>query len=199
MRNTEYIHLRTTSTVLVMGCGNRDLRTPFGDINRLSSSGRWPNHLFCGAANIEGSEGLVNRFLTTVKRLSPYTGGYNRRVSNRSGTSVTPPAHNFLRNLTVYHRSQIFHVPNMFESGSLFGSQHTNNFFSQPVQDVGIIRKHCDNKRQSRRSLQWTVRFIQAPREGIPPTVSLPAIRILIISSLINLGSAVPSISHVDL
>ena len=65
------------------------LRAPFGNVNRLSPVHRWPNHLFRSTASIKWSEDSVSHLFTTIQRVFPYTGGYSRKVSSGSETSVT--------------------------------------------------------------------------------------------------------------
>ena len=130
------------------------LRAPFGNVNRLSPVHRWPNHLFRSTASIKWSEDSVSHLFATIQRVFPYTGGYSRKVSSGSETSVTrlyTPQTS--RDLTIYHRSQVFHLLDVFKSGCLFRSQHMEDFFSQPAQDGRIVRKHCHCECQGRRCL----------------------------------------------
>lgn len=143
---------------------------------------------------LKGLQTPVSCFTTIERTQWRYTGGYNRRVSRDPQTSVNRwPTQQTSRSLTIYYRSQILHFPNMLKRGRLVGSQHTKNLFSQPVQNMRIIRKHCDSEGQGRRRLQYTVSLHSATKEEIIPTVSLPAIMILIVSSLMNLWSTAPS------
>jgi hypothetical protein len=85
-----------------MNVGDRYLRGPFWNVNGLTSCRRWPKHLFRRAADIERSGGSVSRFAMTTKGMPPYTGGYNRRVSDISGTSVTRLSHEGHRRISPF-------------------------------------------------------------------------------------------------